>query len=253
MVGSAPVKVAHIINEVDFIINLPKLKTHELMLFTGAIKNIFGLIPSINKVLFHTKFPDRNKLAGFFVDLEEAVKPQFHILDGIVSMEGPGPGNGFPKKTGILMASVNPLALDITACTIIGYDPMVIPTNRIAMERGKLLRNSDEIVYRGVNPETLLIKNFRKISGGGGAGIVMRYLKKKISFLRRFDKIPVFDPGLCTSCMKCVNVCPVEALTADKTKKNTILLDNKVCIRCYCCHELCRDRAIEIKRRFLFH
>ncbi len=249
IVGGNNLKVASIVNEVDLIISLPKLKNHELMFFTGAIKNIFGLVPGFTKGLQHVRYSDREKLAEFFVDIEEALCPHFHLMDGIVAMEGPGPGNGYPIKGGVLLASVNPLALDIVASRIAGYDPLVIPTNRIALERGKLLAGIHDIEVRGPDPQTLVIKNFRRIQTGKTSGILLKALKKRIPFLRKLDKRPVFNPELCVSCMKCVEACPVNALSPDKTRKNTILLNDPLCIRCYCCHEVCRDRAIDIKRK----
>lgn len=251
-VGNTTVKVSSVYDEVDYVINLPKFKNHELMYFTGAIKNIFGLVPGFAKVFQHTRFPDRKKLAEFFVDLEETLRPAFHIMDGIVAMEGPGPGNGIPRKVNVLLASQNPLALDITASRIAGYDPTIIPTNRIALERGKLLAGIDDIIYKGEDPQSFVVKDFRRITTAGEAGIITRYLKKKIPVLRRFDRRPVFDPSLCIACMKCVDICPVNALSADKEQKNRILINDPVCIRCFCCHEVCRDNAIRIERNLFY-
>lgn len=250
VVGSSSIKITEHVTEVDLIISLSKLKNHELMFFTGAIKNIFGFVPGFNKALQHAKHPDRYKLAKFFVDLEEVIRPHFHIMDGIVAMEGPGPGNGYPKKVNVLLASVNPLALDIIASRIIGYDPLLIPTNKIALARGHLLKSVGDIIIRGPDPETIVIGDFKRIITGNAADILMRSFKNKVPFLRRFDKRPVFDSNLCISCLKCVEICPVEALRPGPDEKNKILLNDKICIRCYCCHEVCRDNAIEIRRKF---
>lgn len=248
-VGNSAIKFTSLIDEVDLIISLPKLKNHELMFFTGAMKNIFGLVPAFNKVIQHAKYPDRYVLAKFFVDLEETIKPHFHIMDGIVAMEGPGPANGYPKKVNLLLASVNPLALDIVASRIIGYDPNKIPINKIGLERGRLLKSIDDIIIKGADPEAIAVSDFKRIITGGGAGILLKFLKKRIPVLRRFDKRPVFDSNLCISCAKCINICPFKALSFDNKKKNTILLNDPKCIRCYCCHEVCMERAIEIKRK----
>ena len=69
------------------------------MYFTGAIKNQFGMIPGLLKSSLHMKFPARSDFAAMIVDLHQALKPDFAFMDGIISMEGPGPGNGFAKKT----------------------------------------------------------------------------------------------------------------------------------------------------------
>ena len=247
-VGTAAIKITALINEVDLIISLPKLKNHELMFFTGAIKNIFGLVPAFNKAVQHVKYPDRFKLSNFFVDLEESIRPHFHIMDGVVAMEGPGPGNGYPKNVNVLLASVNPLALDITASRIIGYNPLEIPTNKIALQRGHLLRNIDDIIIKGTDPETLLVKDFKRIVTGGATKIVLRAFKKRMPFLRRFDKRPVFCTDLCIRCAKCIEICPVRTLRFDD--KNKVVINDANCICCYCCNEVCRQGAIEIKQKF---
>jgi uncharacterized protein (DUF362 family)/Pyruvate/2-oxoacid:ferredoxin oxidoreductase delta subunit len=248
-VGTAEIKITALITKVDLIISLSKLKNHELMILSGAIKNIFGFVPALNKAMQHVRYPDKYKLGEFFVDLEEAIKPHFHIMDGIVAMEGPGPGNGYPKKVNVLLASVNPLALDIIASRILGYNPLDIPTNKIALERGVLLNNMNDIIIKGTDPETIVVRDFKRIDKGGESGIIYRYFKKKIPFIWRLNKRPVFDSKLCIGCSKCIDICPVRILYYDNKKKNKVLIDEAGCLNCYCCHEVCRERAIEIKRK----
>jgi uncharacterized protein (DUF362 family)/Pyruvate/2-oxoacid:ferredoxin oxidoreductase delta subunit len=248
-VGTAEIKITALITKVDLIISLSKLKNHELMILSGAIKNIFGFVPAFNKAMQHVKYPGRYKFGEFFVDLEETIKPHFHIMDGIVAMEGPGPGNGYPKKVNVLLASVNPLALDIIASRILGYNPLDIPTNKIALDRGILLKNIDDIIIKGTDPETIVVRDFKRIDKGSEAGIIFKYFRKKIPFLRRFNERPVFNSNLCIGCSKCIDICPVKILRYDNKKKNKILVDDAKCIHCYCCHEVCRERAIEIKRK----
>jgi len=248
-VGTAEIKITALITKVDLIISLSKLKNHELMILSGAIKNIFGFVPAFNKAMQHVKYPDRYKFGEFFVDLEEAIKPHFHIMDGIIALEGPGPGNGYPKKVNILLASVNPLALDIIASRIVGYNPLEIPTNKIALERGLLLKNIDDIIIKGTDPDTIVVRDFKRIHKGGEAGIIFKYFKKKIPFLRRFNERPVFNSRLCIGCSKCIDICPVKTLHFDNKRKNKVLVNDAKCIHCCCCHEVCREGAIEIKRK----
>ncbi|MGD0753822.1 MAG: DUF362 domain-containing protein [Bacteroidales bacterium] len=248
-VGNTEIKITALITKVDLIISLSKLKNHELMIFSGAMKNIFGFVPAFNKAMQHVKYPDRYKFGKFFVDLEEVIKPHFHIMDGIVALEGPGPGNGYPKKVNVLLASVNPLALDIIASRIVGYNPLEIPTNKIALERGFLLKNINDIIIKGTDPDTIVVRDFKRIDKGGEAGIIFKYIKKKTPFLRRFNERPVFNSKLCIGCSKCIDICPVKTLRFDNKKKNKVLVNEARCIHCYCCHEVCRERAIEIKRK----
>jgi uncharacterized protein (DUF362 family)/Pyruvate/2-oxoacid:ferredoxin oxidoreductase delta subunit len=248
-VGNSEIKITALITKVDLIISLSKMKNHELMIFSGAMKNIFGFVPGFNKAMQHVKYPDRYKFGEFFVDLEEVIKPHFHLMDGIIAMEGPGPGNGYPKKVNVLLASVNPLALDITASSIVGYNPLEIPTNKIALDRGLLLKNMDEIIIKGTDPDTIVVRDFKRIHKGGEAGIIFKFFKKKIPLLRRFNERPVFNSKICIGCSKCIDICPVKILRFDNKKKNTVLVNDARCIHCYCCHEVCRERAIEIKRK----
>jgi uncharacterized protein (DUF362 family) len=118
------IRIASAVNEVDLVISMPKLKNHELVYFTGAIKNTLGFVPGFSKARQHALHHERLSFASFLVDLSESITPDFFLMDGITGMEGPGPGQGFPVKTEVLLGSANPVALDIIASTIAGYDPM---------------------------------------------------------------------------------------------------------------------------------
>jgi uncharacterized protein (DUF362 family) len=96
------IRVASIVDQVDLIISLPKFKNHELVYFTGAIKNTLGLVPGFSKGKQHALHQDRSKFGEFLVDLNEAVTPDYFLMDGIMGMEGPGPGRGLPIEIGLL-------------------------------------------------------------------------------------------------------------------------------------------------------
>ena len=80
-----------------------------------------------------------------------------------MGMEGPGPGRGFPTEIGLLFGSTNPLALDIIASRVAGYDPMMIPTSRTALFRKTWLKSEDDIEYDGPKLSTIIKKGFTKI------------------------------------------------------------------------------------------
>ena len=105
------IRIASIVDEVDLIISLPKFKNHELVYFTGAIKNTLGLFRDFSKGKQHALHQDRTRFGEFLVDLNEAVTPDYFLMDGIMGMEGPGPGRGFPVEIGLLLGSTNPLIL----------------------------------------------------------------------------------------------------------------------------------------------
>ncbi len=70
------------------IINLPKFKTHNLTTITGAIKNMFGVVPGFTKVGYHLRFDDINVFTGMLLDIVMLVKPTLNIMDGILGIEG---------------------------------------------------------------------------------------------------------------------------------------------------------------------
>jgi len=243
------IKLAAIFNEVDLIISLPKFKNHELVYFTGAIKNTLGLVPGFNKGKQHAIHQDRNRFAEFLVDLNETVTPCYFMMDAIMGMEGPGPGRGIPVHIGLIMGSSNPLALDITASKIAGYDPMLIPTSRVAFFRKKWLKSEEEILYDGPGINSIIRSGFKKIPVSNSNNIALAFIMKRIRFLRKLEKRPVFVHENCTGCHNCVDICPVDAIAPMPADRTYIQLTDSKCIRCFCCSEVCLDDAVVIKRK----
>ncbi len=239
-------QVSDVVTKVDHIISLPKMKTHQLMYFTGAIKNQFGLIAGLSKSPYHMMFPGRAGFAGMLVDLHETINPSFAFMDGIVSMEGPGPGNGYPKRTNLILASSNLLALDITACRVIGYDPDIIPVNREAISRGKWLESSRDITVAGLSLDEAKVSGFQKIKLTGSSNQLLEFLMPTFikNLKTNISPKPVFIEKACIRCGACVKICPAKALKID----GMVQIDYNKCIRCFCCHEVCPEDAIVVKR-----
>jgi ferredoxin len=170
-------------------------------------------------------------------------------MDGITAMQGPGPARGIPARTSVLIGSVNPVALDVVASSIAGYDPMVIPTNRIAIERGLWLDDPGEIEINGPGIQSLVVRDFNRIPVSKFTNISAKFVLSRIKPLRRFQRRPVFISNICSGCHKCIRICPVNAITARPVAKNRILLTDSKCIRCFCCSEVCGDNAVEIRRK----
>lgn len=241
------IKVASVIKEVDLIISLPKLKNHELMYFTGAIKNTLGLVPGFSKAKQHARFQDRESFSRFLVYLNEKITPHFFLIDGIMSMDGRGPAQGNPVSTGVLIGSSNPLAIDIIASQIAGYKPHDIPTIHFGLSRAKWLATTDEILYDGPPLETVIKKDFRKVTITRNTNISIRFLKNRLSFLRKLERRPDFITKQCTGCMECIKICPQNAISMHPEKKNHVVLTDTDCIRCYCCSEVCNHNAVVIR------
>jgi len=101
--------------EATAVFNLCKMKTHLFTMMTGAVKNIFGVIPGLTKPGYHAKLHDPKRFAGMLLDLARYISPRLSIMDAVVAMEGNGPGTGDPRQVGLLLGSENPLALDVVA------------------------------------------------------------------------------------------------------------------------------------------
>jgi uncharacterized protein (DUF362 family)/Pyruvate/2-oxoacid:ferredoxin oxidoreductase delta subunit len=247
-INNRNIRIAAITGQVDLIISLPKLKNHELMYFTGAIKNTLGLLPGFSKALQHGAYRERNGFGEFLVDLCEAITPDYFLMDGIMGMEGPGPGTkGIPVSTGVLLGSTNPLALDIIASRIIGYNPIVVPTTKTALFRKIWLQSSDDIIYEGPEITILLKSDFKRIPISGNSNSGIRFILGRTKLMRRLERRPVFIHDKCTGCSKCVNICPAGAIQHLPSDKSHIVLTDSKCIRCFCCAEVCTDDSVEIR------
>ena len=92
------------------------------MVFTGAVKNMFGAIAGIEKATHHMNMPDYDAFADNIIDICETTKPGLSIIDGVLAMEGNGPSAGTPRKLGVLIGSYSPYLADKAAHDIIKID-----------------------------------------------------------------------------------------------------------------------------------
>jgi uncharacterized protein (DUF362 family) len=123
----------------DFIVSMPKLKTHHWAGLTASMKNFFGTVPGAvygwPKNVLHMRGIDQSIL-----DLNATIRPHLSIVDGVTAMEGDGPIMGQPRYLGLLAMSQDVVAADATCCRIIGLDPARLPYLR---EAGRFLGNLD--------------------------------------------------------------------------------------------------------------
>jgi len=108
--------------EADFLVSLPKLKTHHWVGATLSLKNMFGIVPGCcygwPKNILHWA-----GITGSILDINSTVRPDFAIVDGIVGMEGNGPIQGTAKASGVLILGEDPVAVDSTAARVMGLEP----------------------------------------------------------------------------------------------------------------------------------
>jgi len=228
--------------DADVVITVPKLKTHGFMMFTGAVKNLFGCIPGLEKAQYHLKVPDRDDFGSMLVDLMLACKPTLAVMDAVVGMEGEGPAGGSPRHIGALLASPDCVALDVVASAIIGLDPLEVYSNKAAARRGLGPSTADEVDVQGVE--------WSELSPDGFALPVRDLTAKMPPWLGRRLRSwttarPVLvDRSACTRCLTCERNCPVGAIAVGGGGP---AFDYTACIRCYCCQELCPPQVIGLK------
>lgn len=245
--------------ESDILFNLPRLKTHQLMYLSGAIKNLFGLIPGLQKSAFHLRFPGRPEFASMLADLCLAANPDFSLMDGVVAMEGPGPNNGKPRRLDLLLASKDPLALDATACRVVGYEALAVPYISELLARGAstgLVRQTwigalGDIELTGLPLEEARVEGFELVPVLRDTDIFKGRLP---AFVHRIVKglavpRPAFDHKKCVRCGACIRICPAKALEYSPGPRPRVEIDYASCLRCYCCHEVCPEDAIRLVRR----
>ncbi|MDK2801199.1 MAG: hypothetical protein PWP27_1863 [Clostridiales bacterium] len=231
--------------ESDLIINVPKLKTHGMTLFTGAVKNLFGTIPGTYKAEYHFRMQNKKDFCNALIDLCEFIKPSLSFMDGIVGMEGSGPSGGNPREIGVVIASTSPYLVDLVATTIISIKPSEVYTIVNSIERGLCPSNIAEINITGDDINRFIIKDYKLPVGRS-----LSFLEGLPQFMQNsinswISPKPVFIHEECIGCKDCEVNCPPKAITM-KEKKPYVNLNE--CIKCFCCQELCPKKAIQIKR-----
>lgn len=224
----------------DRIISVGKLKTHSMMTYTGAVKNLFGTIPGAAKAEYHLRMPKSEDFAQALLDIYQAQAPVLNFLDAVDGMEGNGPTNGRPRHIGCLLASDSGHQLDKAAASLIGLGVENVPTLKAARGRGYL---AEPIELTGDDPSAFVVKDFKMpdsvhmdlTKGGWAPSFLMKHLRPRVRF----------DPERCVRCGSCVSHCPAKALKLAEGRKVPVC-DYSSCIRCYCCQELCPKGAVSI-------
>lgn len=233
--------------EADAIINLPKLKTHGMMVMTGAVKNLFGCVPGKKKVQWHFNAGvDHDSFARMLVELAFLLKPRLTVIDAVTAMEGNGPGSGDPRTLGLIIAGEDTVALDVVSGIIVGLSPMQIPVIRAAQAAGLGESRIDRISVLGECIDNIKVAGFCMPPSANTEWPVPEwargYLKDALTTR------PVINHDLCVLCGVCKDDCPRGAI---KEKEGRLKIDYRNCIRCFCCQEFCPNGAITVGKGWL--
>ncbi len=147
--------------EADVLINVPKLKSHCQLILTGAVKNLFGCISGKTKAYLHFKLGDRRAdFADMLIENYLKLRPTINIMDGIIAMEGFGPGNGTPRPMNVLAGATDAVALDRVMTEIVGFPLDKIAVLTAARQKGVGITDLNQIEIVGDDIETFKVSDF---------------------------------------------------------------------------------------------
>jgi len=247
-------KATALLDQIDFVVNLPKMKTHILTGITGAIKNCLGLLPGSLKRAVHRIAPNGQTMSQALVDIFSGIKAKvplaLNLMDGIIAMEGQGPTHGQAKQTAWLLASTDPVALDVTAAAIMGFNPARVLTIVQAAKAGLGIADPSCIELRGADWSELPVPGFKHPftrSREWAERVIPTWLIGW-AYDWLYEAKPRWRPEQCQECGLCVKACPAQALTLSE---QGLTLNQELCIECYCCLEHCPHEGLWVPRGLL--
>ena len=240
--------------ESDFIIDLPKFKTHVMTGMSCAVKNLFGTVPGLQKAEFHMRFPEKEPFGEMLVDLCETVRPQLIIADGVLAMEGDGPAGGTPRALGLVLGGEDAYAVDLAVCRLMGMPAVRVPYLAAAHARGLCEAALEEALLRGDTQAAAPVADYKLPAGFADisfADKAPRALRWAVPGVEKWlAPRPKIHRSKCIGCGKCAEICPGHTITVENGKAHIV---PRACIRCFCCHEMCPAKAIDVKRAGIFN
>ena len=154
LAGGVTVAIAREALECDLFVGLPKIKAHNQMLVTMAVKNIFGIVKGVNKAKLHMVHGKSHaEFAGIILDLLALLPNQLHMVDGIEVMHGSGPLDGSLLALRCMAAARCPVALDTALLELLELDQAKSPLWQAAAMRGLGGSNSANLCYPLLIPQ----------------------------------------------------------------------------------------------------
>lgn len=260
-------KIAEICVNADFFINLPKIKMHFETVMSVCLKNLVGCLKGV-----YDKQKTHVSLYRNILHLNEVIRPDFHIIDGLIAMEGTGPSSGTPKKVGQLLFTTDPFLGDLACAQIAGVPYTDIPCLRLAEERGIIneahFKYLESLDLRSVGHEfkrpdvNLLVKlvndqrwqhyivKFRLLPGISwlfstnlvGKILNLTGLRQDVFIHDELDcKKLYLNHEKCEPCGICSDYCPISELDMPAE----IGRIDRGCINCFYCYLVCPVKAVE--------
>jgi uncharacterized protein (DUF362 family) len=135
LIAGVNVGISSVALDADVIINLPKFKSHQQLVATFAVKNMFGCVSGKWKAYWHfAKGGSDKKFCELLIEIYRHLAPALTIIDGVIVMDGPGPIRGRPRPLGWLIGGTEPMACEIVCSRLINLNPDQLPIVRTAKQ-----------------------------------------------------------------------------------------------------------------------
>ena len=164
-IAGVNVGISSLALDADVIINLPKFKTHQQLVATFAVKNMFGCVSGKWKAYWHfakggpaparpvcpqtgsnsayAETSREKKFCELLIEIYKRLNPALTIIDAVIAMDGPGPIRGRPRPLGWLIGGIEPIAIEYACCKLIGLEPDKVPIIKAARQLGFGCANPD--------------------------------------------------------------------------------------------------------------
>jgi uncharacterized protein (DUF362 family) len=157
------VGISSVALDADKIINVPKFKSHQQLVATFAVKNMFGAVSGKAKAYWHfARGKDEEKFCKLLIGIYKHLNPVLTIIDGITAMEGPGPINGRPRPLGYLIAGQDPIACEIACAKLINLPPDNLPIVRTAKKLSFGISDFEQIELLGDDFTADICRDFER-------------------------------------------------------------------------------------------
>ena len=149
---NARVGISTVALDADVIINLPKFKSHQQLVATFAVKNMFGCVSGKQKAYWHfAQGETTEQFCEFLIEIYRFLQPALTIIDGVIAMDGPGPIRGRARSLGWMIGGTDPIACERICCRLVGIDPGDVPIIQTAEKMDFGCSGADKIKIVGDN------------------------------------------------------------------------------------------------------
>ncbi|MBN1295225.1 DUF362 domain-containing protein [bacterium] len=179
------IHAARSVLDADYLVNLPKMKTHMLTMVSLCVKNLLGMIHDNDRQIYH-----RNDIADKIVDLLFIRPPDMNIIDGLWPMEGQAPFNGDAiPGFNVLVAGHDAPAVDAAACLIMGISPIEVPHVQLACQRH---------LSEWIGPDSL------HFTGDPLVDVQRAFKRPVLSSMAQFQGVECIECGVCSGCLSAI-------------------------------------------------